>query len=86
MKVVVAQYFVDEEVSIDNDTKMVFSGAQTVRFEEELDPEVIWDSWSTITLAKDEVLLEDIKRCKVTMCSNGGNINITQQGTWPGIG
>ena len=61
-KVVVAQYLGEEEVSSDNDTKMVFSGAQIVRFEEEPDPEVIWDSGSTITLAKDELLLEDIKR------------------------
>ena len=81
-----AQYLWEKVVSSNNDTKIVFSGAHIVRFEEEPDPEVIWDSGSTITLLKYEVLLEDIKRCKVTMCSNGGNINITQQGTWPGIG
>ena len=37
-------------------------------------------------LAKDEKMLKNINECKVTMCSNGGNRNITQQGDWPGVG
>ena len=69
-----------------NDTVTVFSGAQTVRLEEQEDPEVIWDSGSTITLAKNKNLLENIKGCKVTMRSNGGNRKIEEQGIWPGVG
>ena len=47
---------------------------------------LIWDSGSTITLAKNKNLLEDIKGCKVTMRSNGGNRRIQEQGIWPGVG
>ena len=74
--VVTVQYLDQEDVSSGNDLIMVFSGAQTVRFEDEEDPEVIWDSGSKIALEKNKNLLEDIKGCKVTMCSNGGNKKI----------
>ena len=61
-------------MSSENDTMMVFSGAQTVHFGDEQDPEVIWDSGSTIMLAKDENLLEksrDVKSQCVRMVVTG---------------
>ena len=45
-------------------SKMVFSGAHTHIEENVEDPKVIWDSVSTI---------ENIQKCKVTMCLNGGS-------------
>lgn len=52
---------------------MVFSGAQTIVEENVEDYEMIWDSVSTIVLAKIKIIIEKIKKYKVTMCSNGGN-------------
>ena len=31
-------------------------------------------------------MLEGIKKCKVTMCSNGGNSSIEEEGHCPGVG
>ena len=45
---------------------MVFSGAQTIKFEDVKDTEVIWDSGPEITLAKKE-FFGDVNRCKGTM-------------------
>ena len=53
--VVTAQYLEPEDVSSDNDTVTAFSGVHTVLLEEQEDPEVIWDSGSTITLAKSKI-------------------------------
>ena len=78
--VVIAQYLEQEDVLSDSDTIMAFSGDQTVCVEDEKDPEVIWDSGSTITLAKERNFLEDIIQCKVTMCSNGSKRKIEEQG------
>ena len=50
--VVTVQYLEQEYVSSDNNSSMVFSGAQTVRFEDEEDPKVISDFGSTLTLAR----------------------------------
>ena len=77
---VVAQYLKEENVSIDSDTNVVFSGAQTVLFQNQEGPEIIQDSGSTATLAKNKNLLEDIKGCKVTMRSNGDDRRIQEQG------
>ena len=46
---------------------------------------MIWDSRSIITLAKYGNFLEYIKRCKVTMCSDGSNRNIEEQCRCPGV-
>ena len=70
--VVTAQHL-ENKVSFKEGTTRVFSGAQTVIIEKDQDPEVIWDCGSSITLAKNKKLLEDIKGCKVTMCTHGGN-------------
>ena len=42
--VVTAQCLEQEHVSSDNESIMVFSGTQTIRFTDEYDPEVIRDS------------------------------------------
>ena len=47
---------------------------------------MIWDLGSTITLANNIFLKENIKGCKVTMRSNGGDRKIEEQGIWPGVG
>ena len=83
--VVTAQHLVNK-VSFKEGKKRAFSGAQTIIVEKDRDPEVIWDFGSSITLEKNKYLLEDIKECKVTMCTNGGNRQITQEGTWMRIG
>ena len=81
--VVISQYLAGEKYSSDSETVMVFSGAQTIKFEDVEDPEVIWDSGSTITL---ENLLEDIKGCDLRMFLNGGSRNIEKEVNWPGFG
>ena len=48
-----AQYFAEENVSSDSETIMVFSGAQTAKFEDEEDPELICDTGSMISLVTD---------------------------------
>ena len=47
---------------------------------------MIWDLVSTISLEKNKNLVENIKGCKVTMRSNGGDRKIEEQGIWPGVG
>lgn len=65
---------VEEEASDENnESRMAFSGAKIIKKVEETDPEpeVILDSGSTITLVKRDEMLDNIKDCKVVMCSNG---------------
>lgn len=80
------QYLAEGNVSSDGEKIIVFCGAQIVRFEDVEDPEIIWDSVLAMTLAKNKKLLDEIKRCKVTMCSSGGNRNIKKECNWTGVG
>ena len=82
------QMVIDDDVTKENDESnvVVFSGAQTHIIEKIEDPEVIWDSGSTVVLAKHKSMLEKIKRFKVTMCSNCLNRSIEEEVHWPGVG
>ena len=46
---------------------MVFSGAQIMKKTKDVDPEVILDSGSTTSLAKDKRMLKNVVDFKVTM-------------------
>ena len=72
----------------DSDSEKVvsFCLAQTHKVEKKVNPEVIWDSGSTIVLTKEKSFLENIMKCNVTMCSNEGNRSIMHEGDWPGVG
>ena len=55
-----------------NESKVVrCSCAQIHDIEKVEDTTVIWDSGSTIVLTKRKSILDNIKNCKATMCSNG---------------
>ena len=70
----------------DNESTVIrFSCAQTHIVEKVENPEVIWDSGSTMVLAKKKSMLESITKWKVMMCYNGGNRSIEGEGHWPGV-
>ena len=71
----------NENVKKDSESTVIkFSMAQSHTVEEVENPWVIWDSGLTIVLAKKKSMIEDIKKCKVTMCSNGGKRSIEEEG------
>ena len=64
-----------------------FSGAQKVH-STKIEPEVIIDSGSSISLIKDKELLDEIHECKfkIIMETNAGTKRITEEGTMPDYG
>ena len=59
--VVLVQFVAAENVSSNSESPALFSGEQTYSMVK--DPELIWDSGSTITLAKEQKLLDDDAYC-----------------------
>ena len=64
---------------------MAFSGMQLAQKVEDAKEEIL-DSGSPITLKKNRDLLSNLKRCKVTMGTNGGSKLITEERNVKGHG
>ena len=64
---------------------MAFIGMQLAQKVEDVEEEIL-DSGSPITPTKIRDLLSNLKRCKVTMGTNGGSKFITEEGNWKSHG